>query len=269
MDCKAFALLTDFGLDDAYVGQMKGVLLSQVPGAQIIDISHGIRPHNVLQAGLFLSASWPYLPQEAICLAVVDPGVGSDRAVLILQKAERYVLAPDNGLISQVLLHQGENRLFRLKQAACSSGISWTFHGRDLFAPAGAKLSQGVRPDELGEVIDPSRVVHLKLAEPEIRPGVMSVSVGHVDRFGNCLLNLPEAFWDRGLSSVRRLKLRKPLERPVRPARTYADLHGTEIGLIPGSQGVLELAVNQGSCAYELGLDIGDLCLFEGDFDLG
>jgi hypothetical protein len=114
--------------------------------------------------------------------------------------------------------------------------------------------------------VDIDRIVHLRQAEPEIGPERFRASVGHVDRFGNCLLMLPATLWDNGLSGLKRLSLLEPLERPVQTADSYAAIEPGAIGLVPSSQGYLELAVNQGSCSYELGLDIGDECLFQGDF---
>ena len=238
----AIVLLTDFGLADPYVGQMKGALLRLAPEARVVDLCHDVRPHGILQAGFLLQASRGHFPDDSIFLVVVDPGVGSERSILLARLGGQCFLAPDNGLLT--FLHGQGASWWRVD--ADTSPASRTFHGRDIFVPLAARLALGADPDSLGRAIDPEQ------AWAEVGDGRLDCAVLHVDRFGNCLLNLrieampsPGENWtlDDG--------------RNVARVSTYADLAPGQIGLLAGSQGVMELAVNGGSCAGLLSLAPG------------
>jgi S-adenosylmethionine hydrolase len=244
----AIVLLTDFGLADPYVGQMKGALLRLAPGASVVDLCHEVRPHCILQAGFLLEASRPHFPDDSIFLAVVDPGVGSERSILLVRLGDQMFLAPDNGLLS--FLH-GQNASW-WRADVDTTMASRTFHGRDVFAPLAARLARGADPGSLGRSIGPDSTVRLEQAWAEASDGRLDCAVLHVDRFGNCLLNLRieamparDRTWmlDDGLN--------------VTLVSTYADLAPGRVGLLAGSQGVMELAVNGGSCADLLGLAPG------------
>ncbi len=238
-------LLTDFGLADPYVGQMKGALLRLAPAAPVVDLCHEVRPHCILQAGFLLEASRAHFPDGSVFLSVVDPGVGSARSILVARLDGQLFLAPDNGLLS--FLHGQKASWWRAD--ADTSNASRTFHGRDVFAPLAARLALGAGPGSLGRSIDPAEAVRLEQAWAEAGDGRLDCAVLHVDRFGNCLLNLRfEAMPARGRSWV--------LDdgRGVALVSTYADLAPGQVGLLAGSQGVMELTVNGGSCADILGL---------------
>jgi S-adenosylmethionine hydrolase len=241
------ALLTDFGHLDPYVGQMKGALLCAAPETRIVDLCHEVRPHDIVQAGFMLRASFRHFPPGSIFLCVVDPGVGSERDILLAELDGRRFLAPDNGLLS--LLPRSRTAWWRIN--ANTSGASRTFHGRDVFAGLAARLALGEHPTTLGTKTDPAGIVRTGVAWADPHRPVLDCTVLHVDRFGNCLLNL-EAGQDLPAGTWR-------LDdgRPVSPASTYADLPPGRIGLLEGSQGVLELAVNGDSCARLLGLAPG------------
>lgn len=237
-------LLTDFGLADPYVGQMKGALLRLAPAAPVVDLCHEVRQHCILQAGFLLETSRPHFPDDSIFLAVVDPGVGSERSILLARQGRQLFLAPDNGLLS--FLHGQKASWWRAD--ADASNASRTFHGRDVFAPLAARLALGADPSSLGRSIDPAEVVRLEQTWAESGDGCLDCAVLHVDRFGNCLLNLRiEAMPARGRTWM--------LDdgRTVSRVTTYADLAPGQVGLLAGSQGVMELAVNGGSCAGLLG----------------
>jgi hypothetical protein len=244
----AIVLLTDFGHADPYVGQMKGALLRLAPAARIVDLCHAVRPHGIMQAGFLLQASRLHFPDGSIFLAVVDPGVGSERSILLARLDGQYFLAPDNGLLS--FLHGQGAAWWRAD--VDTTLASRTFHGRDIFAPLAARLALGTDPDSLGRSVDPGSTVRLEQAWADLSDGRLDCTVLHVDSFGNCLLNLRiEAMPLRGGNWT--LDDRRNVAR----VSTYADLAPGQIGLLAGSQGVMELAVNGGSCAGLLGLAPG------------
>ncbi len=240
-------LLTDFGHVDPYAGQMKGALLCHAPQAAIVDLCHEVRAQDVRQAGFLLQASYRHFPAGSVFVCVVDPEVGSARDILLAEAGNRLFLAPDNGLLSFLLDEPA--RWWRVQ--ADTSGASRTFHGRDVFAGLAALLARGEAPQSLGTALDPREIVRVPLAWANAQGRFMDCSVLHVDRFGNCLLNiragqrLPAVPWVLNDG------------RPVITASTYADLAPGQVGLIEGSQGVLELAVNGDSCARLLGLAPG------------
>jgi S-adenosylmethionine hydrolase len=254
---RTIGLITDFGLADPYVGQMRAVLARKAPGCCVVDITHDVAPFNVAQAAFFLASSYEHFPADAVILAVVDPGVGTGRGIAGLEVDGRMLIAPDNGLLSLALCNTwaGNVRAYDLSAAMdAPSRVSHTFHGRDVFAPLAAWLALGGRPGELGREIDPARLVSLPWSRPDIRPGAACGHVLHIDRFGNCVLNLEAG----SLGVPTGLRLTVPAGGPLAYARTYGDMPEGGPGLLEGSQGFLELAVNQRSAAKRFGLSMGD-----------
>jgi S-adenosylmethionine hydrolase len=241
-------LLTDFGLLDPYVGQMKGVILREAPDARIVDLCHEVVAHDSVQAGFLLQASHRHFPPQSIFLSVVDPGVGSSRSILLVQRENQFFLAPDNGLLS--FLIDEPVSWWRIDAQAFAAGN--TFHGRDIFAPIAARLALGATPQAFGSRVAPDTIMRHDLSWAEIGDPVVDCTVLHVDRFGNCLLNLRAEHFHE---SPRTWLLDDG--RTVAKADAYASLAPGQIGLLAGSQGVLELAVNQGDCARTLGLAPG------------
>lgn len=255
-------LTTDFGTSDSYVAQMKGVILGINANARIVDISHGVRPQQVLQATYLTQTAWPHFPAGAIHMVVVDPGVGTERRALALESEQGLYIGPDNGVLSAALPDGA-------RPAACSTirppagvrafaitdrrfmreRVSATFHGRDVFAPAAAHLSLGVNVEELGEEIDGL------VAMPSIRAdrgadGSMQAQVIHIDRFGNVITSIRLADLAAGEFSLQVGGHRVP-----GPFETYAELDG--LGALVGSSGYLEIAAPNGSAAEALDADIG------------
>src|SRR5436190_10675493 len=183
-------LLTDFGTQDYFVGAMKGVILSRNPHAQIVDITHDIPPQDI-QAGAFnLLSTYRDFPPGTIHVAVVDPGVGSDRRAIIVDCADRLFVGPDNGLFGWICEREGQWRAFGVdNDRFFRRPISNTFHGRDIFAPVAAALSLGHEPDEFGSESDD--IVHLESLKPNIiDKQTIEARIIHIDRFGNCVTNL-------------------------------------------------------------------------------
>lgn len=249
-------LLTDFGLQDPYVGQMKGALLTHAPGAVMVDLCHQVRPFDVLQASFFLESSRRHFPDGAVFVCVVDPGVGGDRRIVLLEKFGQFFLAPDNGLLSLTLSKGAPSRV-RDVTPAWRRDASATFHGRDIFAPLAARLLLGEAPAALGQETSPHGLARLPGIEPEIDGDTLHGAVLHVDRFGNCILNLDTARFETRFFKTHAPELSAPSSLPVHPSATYERLPGDALGVIKGSQGFLELAMNRRSAAEHLKLQPG------------
>lgn len=202
------SLLTDFGLEDHFVGVMKGVIAGIAPQAAVIDITHQVRPQNVSEGARLLAEAVPYFPRGTVHVAVVDPGVGTQRRPLAAQIGAHFFVAPDNGLLSRVL-EQARDAGLPVRWVALTNSTLWlpdtstSFHGRDIFAPVGAHLANGMLLRNLGEEItDP---VLLSLAQPLARSDGWQAEVVLVDRFGNLSTNLPGAFLPEGNAIVVRI----------------------------------------------------------------
>jgi S-adenosylmethionine hydrolase len=241
-------LTTDFGDRDGYVGAMKGVLLSMCPGVTLVDVTHGI-PRGDVRCGAFaLAQASSLFPPGTVHLAVVDPGVGSERAGVVVTSGEQLFVGPDNGLLS--LAASRPRSAWRIERRAFRrEPVSATFHGRDVFAPAAARLASGWLPSEAGPAM--SEIVDLTAHERS--SGAGSTIVLHVDRFGNLVTSLPAAAWGDGTWILERDRTRWRL----RAARTYADVAPGELLVYTGSGGQIEIAVRDGSAARRLGIGVG------------
>jgi S-adenosyl-L-methionine hydrolase (adenosine-forming) len=253
--------LTDFGLEDDFVGTCHGVIKQIAPDVQIIDVTHGIRPGRVLQAALVLANTLVYMP-AGVHLAVVDPGVGTARRPLALCDGEgRLYVGPDNGLLLPAAdRHGGVAAAHELANPAYAlESVSRTFHGRDLFAPAAAHLALGVPLAELGPPIDPDALVRLEIPEPEIGQARMRATVLAVDRFGNAALNLTREHLDRAaVVPGMRVELTARGERYFAvAARTFGDTRAGDLILYEDSYRNVAVAVARGSAAELLRIDEG------------
>ncbi len=250
-------LTTDFGAEDAYVGTMKGVILSLNPGATIVDICHNIEPQNILQGAFVLDTAYPYFPPGTIHVVVVDPGVGTERRAIILKALGAFFVAPDNGVLSYVLRKAREFEVVSLTNPHFwLNPVSSTFHGRDIFAPVAAHLSLGVPLHEFGEPL--SSPVTLPLPEPQLEAdGSLIGHIIHIDRFGNLITDIKETDLPRdGLLIEASGYSIKGL------SRSYAE--GNEILALVGSSGNLEIAAKNGKAAEILKLRIGDQIKIKG-----
>jgi S-adenosylmethionine hydrolase len=242
-------LTTDFGEDSPYVAAMKGVILSVNPDVRLLDLSHQIPPQDVRHAGFFLAAAVPCFPPGVIHVVVVDPGVGSDRAVLYVEVDGHRLLVPDNGCWT-TLARTFPPRVIRLAEPRFwRQPVSATFHGRDVFAPTAGHLSRGLDPRELGPAVN--AWVRLPTAAPQRTPDAVTGEVVFVDHFGNLITNIPA----EGVATPRAVVVGD--ETVTRWVRTYADAEpGTLVALV-SSTGHVEVAVVQGNAARRLGLAVG------------
>ena len=246
-------LLTDFG-DSPYPGQMKGVILSILPGAQVVDISHSIPFAQVGFAAYTLLCSFQDFPPGTVHLCVVDPGVGSERDVLLLHAAGHTFVAPDNGLLWPLWERfSGSARAFRLcEYKGFCRPLSRTFHGRDVFAPVGAWVARGVPLLTLGEPL-PGPRVSLKLPRPQLDGGKVVGEVVFVDPFGNLVTNIEPGCLP---GPVGRIRVKGLVIEQV--ADHYAQWEGRGAGAIVNSCGRLELFIFKGNAQVELGVGLGE-----------
>jgi len=240
-------LTTDFGTRDAYVACLKGVILRIAPAARIVDVSHDIQRHNVLHGAFVLRQLVDWYPAETVHVAVVDPGVGTDRRIVVARAAGQFVVAPDNGLLSLLQLDKVIDEVHVLENPAMAlPKISHTFHGRDLMAPAAAHLAAGARLGDVGPATDHIEVLRLARAE-RLAEGAVAGRIVHHDAFGNLITNIA---LDDLAPLIRvhpdaHVHLESRDLGPIR--RTYADVApGQPLALI-GSSRQLEIAVNAGS----------------------
>ena len=252
--------LSDFGLQDDFVGTCHGVIKRIAPRAEIIDITHGIPPQAVLQGALVLANTLPYMP-IGVNLAVVDPGVGGHRRALALRDVEgRFFVGPDNGLLLPAADRAGIAVAHELANPAYAlESISRTFHGRDLFAPAAAHLAMGVAIGELGPPIDPEALVRLELPELSFAEGVVHATTLYVDSFGNIVLNLTRDDLERiGVVPGARVELDLSGERYYAvAARTFADARPGDVILYEDSYRNMSIAISNGNAAAMLHAVIG------------
>jgi S-adenosyl-L-methionine hydrolase (adenosine-forming) len=232
-------LLTDFGTADGYVAEVKGVLCTAAPDVNIVDLSHDIPPQDVEYARLAVARYWRRFPTGTVHIVVVDPGVGSARVPLAVASEGRFLVGPDNGVLSPSLLAAG-SRTVALRVPASAAP---TFHGRDVFAPAAASLALGTPIDALGAVFQDPVVRRT----PEARRGADGSVIGEViaiDRFGNAITNLiaPRGGWIESAG------------RTFPILRTYADAEVGDLMALVGSSGFVEVARRDGSAAQSLGL---------------
>ena len=249
------ALLSDFGTRDHYAGTMKGVVLSVCPDAVLVDISHDIPAHDVLTGALELAASYRYFPVGTIFLVVVDPGVGSGRRGIAAEAGDFRFVAPDNGVLSAVFRELPPKRVVELTERKYArSTISRTFEGRDRFAPAAGWLAKGIGLTSLGRALQDYH--RLSLPEASVEESAITGAVVRVDRFGNLITNIDHRTFDQ-FSRGAAIAVTIDGHEVPRIVPTYAESGAGEICALFGSSDHLEIAVNGGSAAGELGVGRG------------
>ncbi len=245
-------LTTDFGLSDAYVAAMKGVILGINPGVTLVDICHTIEPQNIRQAAFVLSTAHSYFPPNTVHLVVVDPGVGTRRRAIVVKTPQYVFVAPDNGVLSYVAKDKEYEAFAITKSGYWRTPVSPTFHGRDIFAPVAARLSLGMTPSDFGERLD--SILVLSFVRPRVaQDGTLVGHVLHIDRFGNIITSIKAS----DLPDTRQLIKIEVNDRFVtRFVPTYGEGEGL-VALI-GSSGYLEIALRDGDASSHLNVKVGD-----------
>ena len=241
---RVITLLTDFGVADYFVGAVKGAILSVNSSAAIVDITHEIPPQDIEAGAFTLFAAYKTFPAGTIHVAVVDPGVGSERRPIIVSANDQFFVGPDNGLLTYICDREPSHRIVHVtSERFFRPSVSATFHGRDVFAPVAAALSNGVALEDFGAEIDDA----VRLPSLDTPPRII-----HIDRFGNCVTNITRAeksvvINGRTISEFRQF---------------YGEGDHQSLFAIMGSAGFLEISVNGGSAAKVLGAKRGDAVSF-------
>jgi S-adenosylmethionine hydrolase len=252
-------LLTDFGLDDIYVGVMKGVIAGIAPQCRVIDLTHEVHPQDITEAAYRLEAAYRYFPSGSTFCCVVDPGVGSSRRAIAVQAGHYTFVAPDNGLLTPVIHNEQAVMAVHLDRPEYFlKNISATFHGRDVFAPVAAHLAGGTPVSEVGSAVDVKTLVELDTLQPVVIPEGWRAKILSIDHFGNLITNC-SAKLVRG----RRCRIHVGTVCIERINRTYTDVSAGEPVAYIGSGGKLELALNGENAARIWKVRRGDEVLIE------
>jgi S-adenosylmethionine hydrolase len=257
-------LMTDFGWDDAYVAQVKGAIITVNPDARVMDLTHSVTPFSVPEGAYLLDQAAQEFPKGTVFVAVVDPGVGTERDPILVETAQgKFFIGPDNGIFTTVIDTEGFTGAWKLDQPqyfrAGTETTSHTFHARDIFGPVAAHLAAGVDPERLGSALTSKSLVMLSTKEPTFSSGTISASVLHIDRYGNVILNLkstsdvasklPEG------NLVKILIGRESFSGPL--VKTYGEVGKGRLILLYNGSGLLEIGMNQGSAAKMLKVEPG------------
>lgn len=254
-------LTTDFGLRDGYVAALKGVMLSAVPNLTLVDVSHEVAAQDVMEGGYVLGQALPYLPEDAVHLVVVDPGVGTERRAIAAEfvvngRSHRFV-GPDNGLLSLLAVQEPPSQVVVLDRPEVwrVPNPSATFHGRDIFAPVAARLAQGANLQDVGTLTDTLQNMHWPL--PRYDEEGVDGWVVHIDSFGNCITNITAAELARHQLDGRfKCYVGSTILNGL--SRTYGSVSPGDPLILTGSSGHLEIAVRGGNAAELLSVYRGN-----------
>ena len=247
------ALLTDFGNRDFFVGSMKGVIAGILPAIRIIDITHEVPPFNIKAAAFILRAAYSYFPTGTIFLAVIDPGVGSPRKVILVKTEDYYYIAPDNGILSLTLEHDPPVDMCEVSNPEYFlPEVSHTFEARDRMAPVAAWLASGVPLKKFGPVLPAYE--KLELPEPVKNEEGIQGEVLYADKFGNLITNITEDWLGKCGEKGREGLILLVGETSIAYQNSYVEAGKGELLFLPGSLGLLEIAVCEGSAAERLHL---------------
>ncbi|MCS7094413.1 MAG: SAM-dependent chlorinase/fluorinase [Thaumarchaeota archaeon] len=255
---RVIGFLSDYGSRDPYVGEVKAVLIGRCPDAIVIDITHEVDPFNVLQGAFLLRTAYRFFPKGSIFLAVVDPGVGTERRGVVIKTKNYWFVGPDNGLLYPSAVEDGIEECFEVQLSGYARYGCETFHGRDVFAPVVCELHSGLTPHV--RPLDPKELVTLELEGPKSSEREVIARVLHVDRFGNCITNVGLSSLPPWMEFGSRYKVSvgsRTIEASL--VRAYGIVGSGDFLLTLGGTGYLELSVNRGSAASELGVKAGDV----------
>jgi len=248
-------LTSDFGLRDSYVAQMKGTILLINPKATIVDITHEVEKFNIRMGAFMLSSAAPFFPKYTVHLAVIDPGVGTERRAIVIQTKQAFFVGPDNGVLMLAAKNQGIEHIYQLANSNFRlPKVFNTFHGRDIFAPVAAYLDSGIVPSEFG--LEITEVVEPKFVSVNSKCDLLTGEILHIDSFGNLITNitLQEASF---ANTVNVKLLNQKLTLPF--CKTYGQAQPGQAIALVGSHGFLEIAVNQGNASDKFRIKPGDI----------
>ncbi|MDO8745517.1 MAG: SAM-dependent chlorinase/fluorinase [Candidatus Brocadiaceae bacterium] len=290
---RVITLLTDFGTQDAYVGVMKGVIAGINPFANIIDICHNVPPQDIFNGAYLMYTAYKYFPKGTIHTAIVDPGVGSKRDIVCVETKDYFFLVPDNGLLSFIVQEEKPKSIIRLTNSKYFLPLpSSTFHGRDVFAPVAAHLSLGVKPQQLGIMIN--QLEQLYIPKPfRKKTGQVEGQIIYIDRFGNLITNITKEHLmqhdhSQSLFKTQMKEIPLPVSLPSQGGdeggvkinlkclettigkkkiigliKTYTDVNAGEPLALIGSAGFLEVSINQGNAQKYFKVDKGSKIIIE------
>jgi S-adenosylmethionine hydrolase len=249
--------LTDFGTKDGYISQMKAIA-SKITDARLVDITHDISPHNIREGAYNLRCSAPFFPIGTVHVAVVDPGVGTDRRGLIITTKKQILVGPDNGLLMPAAHYLGNFIVYEIRnEKYMLDAVSSTFHGRDIFSPVASHITNGIPFDEIGNKIDD--YVDLDFGKGVVSDNTGIARVIYIDRFGNIITNLEKKLLLEKLEFNKNLMLfvgKKYIKVPF--VKSYGFVKKNEVLATIGSGDLLEIGLNQGNAAKKLGIKIDD-----------
>jgi len=251
---RMITLLTDFGLREAYVGIMKGVIAGIAPSAKVIDLTHEIPPQDIRAASFCLTTAYPFFPLGTIHVAVVDPGVGTERRAVAIALEEAVLVGPDNGIFTGVLQQKTVKTAVALtcSEFWLSGNPGFTFHGRDVFAPVAAYLASGIALEKLGAPIDPATLACFEPAAwTAVKKGFSGV-IQYIDHFGNLVTNIPGSLVEGKIWKI------KAADKEIPGVKTYGDIVPGDLLALAGSHGFVEIAVSRGSAKTLLSMNVND-----------
>lgn len=251
---RVISLVTDFGLTDEYVGVMKGVILCHCPTIQLIDITHSVPPQDILFAARTIASSYPFFPEATIHLVVVDPGVGTDRSILLIEATNHLFIAPDNGVLTPILESDQIQRCFLLEKPK-DMNVSPTFHGRDLMAPLAGRLAAGMDITDPGQKIDAADCCHIDLPKATVRADTIVGEVVGIDNFGNMATSISAGDLSQFSSDITVLVAGTIIKGL---SRYYAETAYGKLLCLIDSRGYLEIARNCGNAAVLLQCKVSD-----------
>jgi len=258
---KIITLLTDFGRDSSYVAQMKAVILGIIENVNIVDISHSVTPQAVEEGAFILATSLPYFPKGSIHVGVVDPGVGTNRRGIIVKTKHHILVGPDNGLLIPAARRLGNFEVYEISNKRYMlKKISHTFHGRDVFAPVAAYIAKGVPIEKIGEKIE--NFVDLNLfSEVIFSSSRLSGRVVYIDNFGNIITNIEgsKLLNKKKFDEEVKITLGKRKHK-LRLVKSYGFAKKGEPLITIGSNGFIEISINQGNAAKKMGVKKGEKC---------
>ena len=253
---KRIFFLSDFGYRDYYVSAVKAVIISIASNVEVIDITHEVEPFNTKQGAFILYQLTPYIPNSSIVLAVVDPGVGTNRRAIVVKTRRLLFVGPDNGLLYPACSRDGIVEIREIENTSIMLPRSGTFDARDVFAPVAAHLAKGFEIERIGKRID--KIVELNLAKASFSESYVLAEALHVDRFGNIVTNIGIREFERWKRVNEKYTVKvKEREYEAHFVSSFQDIREGSLGLIPGSSGFIEISVKEGSASNLTGISAG------------